>query len=117
MNDNFQITRDDREHISILLLDGYLDANTIPIFENHLQKLLDEKRFHIITDLKNLSYISSAGLGVYMGFIEDVRDQGGDIKLCNLTEKIFKVFDLLGFPTLFDIFSSEEECLQKFSGK
>ena len=116
MNDNFQINRKDDNTISILQLDGYLDANTIPIFEGHLQNLIEENRFHIVTDLERLNYISSAGLGVYMGFIEDVREEGGDSKLCNLSQKIFKVFDLLGFPALFDILETQEDCVKKFSG-
>jgi len=116
MSENFSILRKDNDKISFLQLDGYLDANTIPIFEGHLQNLVEEKQFRIVTDLERLNYISSAGLGVYMGFIEDVRDGGGDIKLCNLSQKIFKVFDLLGFPALFDILETEDDCIKKFNG-
>jgi anti-sigma B factor antagonist len=116
MVDNFSVKRNDKEDISILRLAGFLDANTIPQFEAAIQELIDAQRYKIITDLRDLTYISSAGLGVYMGFIEDVREAGGDIKLCNLQEKIFKIFDQLGFPRLFDISSGEEDCTDKFNG-
>ena len=46
MNDNFQINRKDDNTISILQLDGYLDANTIPIFEGHLQNLIEENHYN-----------------------------------------------------------------------
>jgi anti-sigma B factor antagonist len=65
--------------------------------------------------MADLDYISSAGLGVFMGFIEEVREKGGDIKLSNLSQKVYKVFDLLGFPALFEICASEEEAKANFN--
>ena len=71
MKNEFKVERQDIENISVLYLEGFLDANTIEHLETELQKLLDEKRIFVITDLSRLDYIASAGLGVYMGFIED----------------------------------------------
>ena len=65
-------------------------------------------------DFKDLAYISSAGLGVFMAFIEKIRDGKGDIKLAGMTDKVYNIFDLLGFPLLYEIFSSEEEAVNKF---
>jgi anti-sigma B factor antagonist len=49
-----------------------------------------------------------------MGFIEDIRKNGGDIKLTDMKPKIYRVFDLLGFPTLYDILDEEAKALEKF---
>jgi anti-sigma B factor antagonist len=49
-----------------------------------------------------------------MAYIEDVRSLGGDIKLTNMNPKVYNVFDLLGFPTLYDILSEESEAIEKF---
>ncbi len=111
----FDVMRTDHQDVSILFLKGYLDAHTYPHFENELQKLVDEKRYKIIVDFKELSYISSAGLGVFMGFIETVRENTGDIKLCSMSQKVFKVFDLLGFPTIYQIVKDTDEAHQKFT--
>lgn len=70
-----------------------------------------------MVNFKELTYISSAGLGVFMGFIEEVRDNKGDIKLTNMTPKIFRVFDLLGFPTLYEIRDDEQHALQSFTNQ
>ena len=43
-----------------------------------------------------------------------VREKGGDIKIAALQSKVFNVFDLLGFPMLFDIMESEDEAIAKF---
>lgn len=113
MND-LEVRRKDLSEVSIVYLKGFLDAHTAADFENTLQSLVDDNRIYIIVNLSELNYISSAGLGVFMGFIEDIRNKGGDIKLAELTEKVFRVFDLLGFPLLYDIFQKEEEAIDKY---
>ena len=110
----FEVNRKDMDNISVVYLKGYLDAHTAPEFENVLQTLVDENRVRIVVNLRDLNYISSAGLGVFMGFIESIREKNGDIKLSEMTEKVYRVFDLLGFPVLYEIFTSEAEAIQKY---
>ena len=73
------------------------------------------REFRIIIDGEHLAYISSAGLGVFMAFVEEIRAEDGDIKIAALTPKVFNVFDLLGFPMLFDIVGTVEEAVQLFT--
>ena len=111
----FDVSRNDYDQISVLYLSGFLDAHTAPKFEDGLQSLIKEDRIKIIVNMKDLDYISSAGLGVFMGFIEEIRDKGGDIKLSNLSQKVYKVFDLLGFPALYEIYNDEVEAKDKYN--
>jgi anti-sigma B factor antagonist len=101
--------------VQVVELRGYLDAHTSPELENTFQKLLQEGKYKIVVNCKDLSYISSAGLGVFMAFIEDVRKHNGDIKLSNMSPKIYNIFDLLGFPLLYDITNDESDAVKKFS--
>lgn len=103
------------EDIDCLDLHGFLDAHTAPDLENAIQQTIDKGSHKILVNFKALDYISSAGLGVFMAFIEDVRNRGGDIKLSSMNEKVFSVFDLLGFPMLFDIDREEHQTVMKFS--
>jgi anti-sigma B factor antagonist len=112
--ENFEVAREDHSDISILRLKGFLDAHTAPNFEQAIQELIEENRYNIIVSMSNLNYISSAGLGVFMGFIEEIREKEGDIKLTNMTDKVFKVFDLLGFPALYQIFKEEMEAEKEY---
>jgi len=113
----FEVTRADNGEVSVLRLKGYLDAHTAPDLENALQKLVDEKRFRVIVNFRDLGYISSAGLGVFMGFIEEMRNGGGDIKLTSMSPKIYRVFDLLGFPALYEISDEDSIALSNFHKK
>jgi anti-sigma B factor antagonist len=100
--------------VSVLSLDGFLDAYTAPEFEKVIQAEIDAGRLRIVVDCAKLTYISSAGLGVFMGFIEEVREKGGDIKICGLLPKVLQVFELLGFPELFEIVGERPEALARF---
>jgi len=112
--EGFAVSRKDNDTVSILYIKGYLDAHTAPELEKALQTLVDEKSYNVIVNFKDLNYISSAGLGVFMGFIEDIRNHDGDIKLTNMNPKIYRVFDLLGFPSLYEIFDDEAEAVARF---
>jgi anti-sigma B factor antagonist len=114
---DFKIAQRERESVNVLELKGYLDAHTAPKLEEAFQDLLNSRRFNIVVNCRDLSYISSAGLGVFMAFIEDVRKNRGDIKLSNMTPKVFNVFDLLGFPLLYEIVKDEQEAVRKFADK
>ena len=111
---DFKIGIRETSKISVIELKGYLDAHTAPELESVFQRLVADKKYNIVVNCKDLSYISSAGLGVFMAFIEDVRNNQGDIKLSDMSSKVFNVFDLLGFPLLYDITKTEVEAIGKF---
>lgn len=115
--ENFEVAREDHSDISILRLKGFLDAHTAPNFEQAIQELIEENRYKIIVSMSDLTYISSAGLGVFMGFIEEIRENEGDIKLSNMSDKVYKVFDLLGFPALYQIYQEESEAESAYQKK
>ncbi|GAB5518065.1 MAG: STAS domain-containing protein [Rhodothermales bacterium] len=105
-----------RTHGTVQMLDlkGELDAHTAPELEAAIEKCRDEQKYFLIINGAALQYISSAGLGVFMAYIEEMREAGGDIKIAALQPKVFNVFDLLGFPMLFDIVDDEAEALERF---
>jgi anti-sigma B factor antagonist len=105
----------DQGNINVVYLKGFLDAHTAPSLENTFSGLVDKGRYQIVVNFKDLAYISSAGLGVFMAFIEKIRENNGDIKLTSMSDKVFNIFDLLGFPLLYEIFSTEEEAVKKFN--
>lgn len=112
---DFSTSVSDKGDVSVIYLKGFLDAHTTPVLENAFTSVIDRDRFKLIVNFEDLTYISSAGLGVFMAFIEKVRENFGDIKLTNMSSKVFNIFDLLGFPLLYEIFSTESEAINKFN--
>lgn len=102
------------DDIAVIKVGGFIDAHTAPEFEKVFNDLIKNKNFKFVVNFSDLNYISSAGLGVLMGQIEYIRENGGDIKLTNLSKKVFKVFDLLGFTTLYEVFDDYNEGIARF---
>lgn len=102
------------DDITLIKLEGYLDAHTAPELEDRIAELLEIQKVKIIIDFEKLNYISSAGLGVFMAYIETIRNKGGDIKFYNVPEKIYEVFDILGFPMIYEFYKSLEEAVMNF---
>jgi anti-sigma B factor antagonist len=111
---SFSLQRSTSGDLAILALNGFLDAHTAPEFEKAVQQELDAGNVRLVADCGNLTYISSAGLGVFMSFIEDIRAAGGDLKICNLVPKVAQVFEILGFASIFDIVPTVDDAAKSF---
>ena len=111
----FSTTIKNKGNVSVIYLNGYLDAHTAPQLEGNFSELIDSNNYNIVVNFESLNYISSAGLGVFMAYIEKIRENEGDIKLSSMSDKVYNIFDLLGFPLLYEIFKSEDEAISKFN--
>ena len=111
----FSVSTDSAEGFAVISLEGAVDAHTAPQFESAVQSAIDAGQRRIVVDCEKLTYISSAGLGVFMGFIEEVRDEGGDIKICGLSEKVKQPFEILGCESLYDFCPDVEVAKSRFN--
>jgi len=111
----FNVNLRDVGSVSVIDVKGYLDAHTAPELENIFNKLLVEKQFKVVVNFDELKYISSAGLGVFMAYVETMRENKGDIKFSNMKENVYNIFDLLGFPILYEFYKEEKEAVHKFN--
>ena len=100
--------------VSILRVSGYVDTTTSPDLERRLQALLKEKRFHIVVDLASVEYISSAGWGIFISEIREIREQGGDLKLAGMIADVREVFDLLEFENILKAYADSEQAVASF---
>ncbi len=111
----FKVLTNDSGNVVVMELQGFLDAHTAPDLEKMFSDLIGKGKYNIVVNFNALNYISSAGLGVFMAYIDEVRSNHGDIKLANMQQKVYNVFDLLGFPFLYEIYKDQDEALKKFS--
>ncbi len=104
------------ENVVLLYPRGFINAHTVRLFETEMQKALDRRRYNIVVSCGGLKYIASAGLGALMGVIEEVRTNGGDIRIAELNETVRNIFEILGFNHLYRIFPSEVDAILSFRG-
>ena len=103
--------------VNVISLSGRLDAYGANDVEKKLDSLIDTGQTQLVVDLKDLEYISSSGLRVFLASLKKVRKQQGDMKLAGLQPFIKEVFDIAGFTQLFTMFDTEETAITSFTGK
>jgi anti-sigma B factor antagonist len=82
-----------------------------------VNELVAQGRVKIILDLKNVTYIDSAGVGSIIAKYLSVRRQGGDLKLLNLTKRSMRLMTITHLLTVFDSFDSEEAAVNSFAAQ
>ena len=96
------IVKERNNDILNVTLEGRLDTNTAPDLESEfVDKLQNIKEF--ILDLKDLDYISSAGLRVILTFHKQMTSQEGKFSILNPKDEVMEIFDMTGFSTFLDI--------------
>jgi anti-sigma B factor antagonist len=88
----------------ILSLYGEVDASNSVILDEAIQEIVASGSKSLLIDGRNLEYISSAGLGVFMSYLEDFQEKGISMKICDLTPRVFEVFRILGLDQLIPIY-------------
>ena len=103
-----------QQNIALLQLKGYLDTTTSSEVSNKLRDLLNKNIFHLVVDMSKVNYVSSAGWGVFVGEIRHIRENGGDLKIVQMTPEVYDVFEMLEFNRILDYYDTIEESLNDF---
>ncbi|MFH1699859.1 MAG: STAS domain-containing protein [Candidatus Zixiibacteriota bacterium] len=85
----------------------------IPLDEK-LYALLGRGRVKAVLDLSGCDWINSTGLGRLIHHSTSFKEQKGELKLANLTDKIEKIITITRLSEVFDVADSVEEALAKF---
>ena len=103
------ISNKTEEDFLIIKLEGEVDASSSIHLDKALRKAIEQNFKKILVDCNNLNYISSAGLGVFMSYIQDFQSQNINLVLFGLSEKVKNVFEILGLDQLLKISKNLEE--------
>lgn len=101
-------------HIHTLDLGGSLDGHTFHEFDGYLSSVIDTQSSRIVLNCEKLEYISSAGIGVLAGAAKRCRDSKGDLRMCNVTEKVKKIVSLVGLHAMLKVYDNEKDAITSF---
>ena len=87
----------------LLIIRGEVDASNSVLLDEAILKLISEGSKSILVDGQGLDYISSAGLGVFMSYLEDFQERDIQLKIFSLTPRVYEVFKILGLDQLITI--------------
>ncbi len=103
------ISTSHEDSMHIIAVNGDLDASSSIVLDRAIAEAVSANKTNIVIDCNNLNYISSAGLGVFMSYLQDFQDKNISLVLFGLNEKVKNVFEILGLDQLLTIVLSKEE--------
>jgi anti-sigma B factor antagonist len=103
------IKRLQEEGTEILAVVGEIDASSSIELDLAIAKSVGEGATKILVDCSALEYISSAGLGVFMSYIEEFKDKNIHMVLFGMKDKVTNTFQILGLADLLHIRSNKQE--------
>jgi anti-sigma B factor antagonist len=101
--------------ISVVRVDGVIDTMTASELEKVMNSLLDRSHYNIIIDLGGVDYISSAGWGIFISNIREIRQNKGDLKLARMIPNVYEIYELLEFDSILKAFENVEKAKSDFS--
>ena len=97
----------------VVHLSGRIDSTAASAFEEQMLEIINSGTNILVADFLNIQFISSAGLRVLLLAAKKVKPSGGKVILCNLSKDVQEVFNISGFSTLFEIYGSVSEAVEK----
>lgn len=90
-------------------LNGRLDSNTSLRLEKDIVSIIENGEENILVNFKDLQYISSSGLRVFLVAAKMLEEKGKKINLCNMRDYVREVFDIAGFSAIFNIYDTKQD--------
>ena len=101
--------------VTVLRLAGRLELyDGDAILREWIDRLVDEGRVNVVLDLKDVTRLDSAGIGLLVAKFLSVKRRGGAIKLLHLTERIRRLLHMTRLDTIFEIFDREDQAVHSF---
>ena len=101
--------------VTILNINGEVDASSSIQLDESLGAIISNGDPKILIDCGGLNYISSAGLGVFMSYIEEVNSKNIKMALFGLNDKVMNVFEILGLDQLLTITKTKKEAQSRIN--
>ncbi|WP_194976213.1 STAS domain-containing protein [Aquiflexum lacus] len=98
---------------SVLSLIGEIDASNSVELDEVILEMVQGGVCNILVDCSMLEYISSAGLGVFMSYLEEFQEKQITLVIFGLKEKVFQVFNILGLDQLIKIRDTKQDALDE----
>jgi anti-sigma B factor antagonist len=103
-----------RGDIALIRIKGYIDTTTSSEVSVKLSEIINGGIYQLIIEMGGVNYVSSAGWGVFVGEIRNIRENSGDLKIVQMTPDVFEVFEMLEFNRILDYYETIEEAVNDF---
>ena len=109
------VTTKELRRCDIVTAEGRIDSSTVETLAQALNSITEAGRYKIVLNMKDITFISSAGLGELIATQKTCHHlMRGDLVLAEVPEQTREAMNLAGLTPLFKIFDSETEAVGSF---
>ncbi len=84
------------------------------LLNDKLHELIDKGQTKIIADIGGVEWMNSSGLGILISGLTTMRNNGGELKLANVTERIQSLLMITKLLTVFETYESVDQAIASF---
>jgi anti-sigma B factor antagonist len=110
------ITHKELKRIALLEVQGRVDSTTASELGAALNKTIEDGKNRIVLDLREVEYMSSAGLREMVSALKRVQNIAGtgDLRLASPSDRVREVLELAGLDEIFKIFDTQVDAVGSF---
>jgi anti-sigma B factor antagonist len=103
------------KHCNLLEISGRIDSYTAPNINKILKSIISDGHLNLVVDLKNVTYISSSGILMFVNAQKLLEKQNtGKIHFAGTSDLIYSAFLLAGFQNLFEFYENVTSAMGSF---
>lgn len=111
-----QLSEREDNGVAILMPSGkIMGGPDATILREKIHELVKGGKLQVVIDLAKVDWMNSNGLGILISGMTTLRDNNGDLKLANVTEKIQSLLTITKLITVFEAYESVPDAVQSFS--
>lgn len=96
---------------TVVRLSGSLDSSTSEDTAATLDALIEDGHAHLLVNLRDVVFVSSAGLRVLLIIAKRLTGPDKSLKISDLNQAVSEVFDISGFRSILSVFETEADAL------
>lgn len=102
---------EDLNGVKVYSLSGHFDADMVSKVHKEIEELIQGPINRILLDLSDVTYISSAGLRVFLYVAKTMKAKEGLAALCSATENVKRIIELAALNNIIPIYENREKAL------
>lgn len=85
------------------------------LLHDQLHEFIDQNKKKVVIDLAKVDWMNSTGLGILISGLTTLRNNGGELRLANVTGKIQSLLTITKLITVFESYDSVEDAVASFN--
>lgn len=105
----------EQDGITIFTINGRIDTQGAMALESALYDALQAGKYKMVLDVTNVRYINSSALRTFADVLTENRNNGGDLFLVGLQDRIKRVFQIIGFDKFFVFYDDLNKAISDYA--